>query len=213
MQREVGVNVEHAAVVVAHHAQTVVLHGVRHPRRVEPFADFAPRGIVILNHAGDLEERNLAAAENVGDFRNGACLAPCQPLAGHPAAILHGVEGGVIDGLSRGEIQDDDGHFGPAHHGEHGGRQGVSGDVQEEQVDVGPAEGVAGLQGFFRGIDHAEVDDLDVRAPQAGGDALDVFIQAAQEPFELRPIGIEADGEQADAQRGWGTGGHRRTQL
>ena len=56
MLREVGIDVEHAAVVVAHHAEAVVLHDVRHARRLDPRVHLAPARRVVVQHAGDLVE-------------------------------------------------------------------------------------------------------------------------------------------------------------
>ena len=42
LQREVGIDVEHAAVVVPHQSQAVVLHDVRDASGVDPGVDFIP---------------------------------------------------------------------------------------------------------------------------------------------------------------------------
>ena len=58
--REVGVDVEHAAVVVAHDAEAVVLHHVADAGGVDPGRDLVPARGVVVQHAGDLVERDSA---------------------------------------------------------------------------------------------------------------------------------------------------------
>ncbi len=48
LARQIGIDVEHAAVIVAHHAQPVVLHDAGGMRRGGPFIDLLPRRIVGL---------------------------------------------------------------------------------------------------------------------------------------------------------------------
>ena len=58
---QVGVDIEHAAVVMAHDAQAVVLHhGGDAGRGIDPLSDFVPADGVVVEHAGDLVERNAA---------------------------------------------------------------------------------------------------------------------------------------------------------
>ncbi len=159
--REVGVDVEHAAVVVAHDAEAVVLHHVADPGRVDPARDLVPRQGIVVQHPRDLVEGDPRAPEDVGDLRHRAGLAVGQPLAGHAGAVAEGVEPRVVDGGARREVEDDDRHPGPAHHGEHGGRERVGGDVEEDEVHVLLAEAVPGHRCLLRRVDEAQVHDLD----------------------------------------------------
>ena len=78
---EVGIDVEHSAVIMAHHAQAIVFHGVSDPRGFHPFRDFIPGNRIVFQHAGNLEKRDLAAIENIGDLRHRTGLAVGQPFA------------------------------------------------------------------------------------------------------------------------------------
>ena len=98
---EVGVDVEHSAVVVAHHAEAIVFHGVGDAGGFDPFRDFVPGHRVVLQRAGYLEKGNSAAVENIGDFRHGASLAVGQPFAGHLRAVAQAIEPVIVNGRGR----------------------------------------------------------------------------------------------------------------
>jgi hypothetical protein len=51
---------------------------------------------------------------------------------------------------------------------------------------------------FGRSVDQAEVDHLDLGAPQAIGHSAEVPFQPCLQAFELRPVGVEANAEQSD---------------
>ena len=164
---EVGVDVEHAAVVVAHHAQAIVLHHVGDAGGGDPIGDFVPTTRVVAEHAGDLVERDAGPVEDVGDLRHGAGGAIRQPLARHLRPVAESVERLVVDRRRRLQIENDHRHFRAPHDRQHGRRQGVRRDVQEDEVDVRPAEVVPRDERLFRRVDQAEVHDLDAGSPQA----------------------------------------------
>src|SRR5471032_1668499 len=53
---EIAVDVEHAAVIVAHDSQAIVLHDVSDPGGIEPLVDLSPGDGVVVDHPGDLEK-------------------------------------------------------------------------------------------------------------------------------------------------------------
>lgn len=140
-----------------------------------------------------------------------------KPLAGHARAVAHAVEGRVVDGRFRREIEDDDGDAGAPDDRQDGGTEGVGRDVEEDEIDIFTAEGVAGLVGFLRGVDETEVDDLHIGAGEFPGDGAEVSFEALLEAGELRPVGIQSYAEESDADRvrfhvprqtmGWRSGG------
>ena len=150
---EIAVDVQHAVVVVAHHAETVVLHHMGDPRGVEPLVNLPPGDRVVFDGAGHLIERHPAAIENVRDFRHRTRLAIGKPMAGHLRAVVHLIKRRVIDRRFGCQVQNDHRHLRPSHHRQHRARQGISRDVQKNQIDIGPAEGVAGFEGFDGVID------------------------------------------------------------
>src|SRR6185437_9079594 len=101
---QVGVDIEHAAVILAHQAETVVLHYVHDASGFQPLIDFIPCRITLCKRACDLKEGDMRSPEYARDFRNRTGLAPGQPFAGHAAPVLHPIEGGIIDGGAWGEI-------------------------------------------------------------------------------------------------------------
>jgi len=55
-----------------------------------------------------------------------------------------------------------------------------------------------GGQCFGRGINEAEVDDVNARVAEAVSDDFQVTLKARLESFELRPIGFQADSKQSE---------------
>ena len=81
---QIGIDVEHSAVIMAHDAEAVVEHDVAPRAAASSHAiDFVPENRVIVEHAGDLMKGNAGAFEDVGNFRNGTGLTMRQPFAGH----------------------------------------------------------------------------------------------------------------------------------
>ena len=58
---EVGVDVEHAAVVMAHHTQAIVFHDVGDAGGFNPLRDFVPGHRIVFQHAGDLERKEFGS--------------------------------------------------------------------------------------------------------------------------------------------------------
>ena len=161
--REVGIDVEHAAVVVAHHAEAVVLHRVGDAGGGDPVGHFVPARGIVAQHAGHLVERDAGPVEDVGDFRHRAGRAIRQPLAGHLRAVAELVERRVVDRGRGLQIENDHRHLRAANHRQHRRREGVGRDVQKDEVDVGPAEIVPGDERLLRRVDEPEVHDLDAQ--------------------------------------------------
>ncbi len=210
LRGEVALNVEHAVVGVAHHAEPVVRHAVGDAGGVDPVVHLAPALGVVLQRAADLVEGDAAALEDVGDLGHRAGGAGGQPLAGHRGAVAHRVEGRVVDGPLGLEVQHDDRHARPPHDRQHRVRERVGGDVQEDQVDVGGAEVVAGVERSLGRVDEAEVHDLHARAAELLLDAAEVAAEAFFQPVELGPVGLQSDAKEAELEGAGGGGGGRR---
>ena len=200
LQRRVGVNVQHPAIVMAHQTKTIVKHHMRHTRGFDPRIHFVPANRVVVQHPGDLVEINPGAVEDVGDFRHGTRGAKRQPVTGHRRAVAHFVEARVINGRCRREIQNDHWHFRALHHRQHGRGKRIRRDVKKDHVHVRLAEFVAGFQRLHRIVNQAEVDDLDAGTLQFFLDGADIAFEARLETFELRPISVKADAKKSDTQ-------------
>src|ERR1035437_2812363 len=122
-----------------------------------------------------------------------------KPVASHRRAVAHRVEFCVINRGCRREVQDDDGNFRTLHDGQHGRRQRVSRDVQENNVHVRLAEFVAGLQSLFWIVNETKIHDLDAGTFEFFLDSADVAFETRLESLELRPVSVEADAEKSDA--------------
>ena len=101
-----------------------------------------------------------------------------EPFAGHLGPVAYFVEGFVVHGRDRLEVEDDDRNFGPLDHGQDGGAQGIGGDVEEDDVHVRSPHGMTGLHGLFRGIDEAEVANLNTRPVDFVGHLAEVAFQS-----------------------------------
>ena len=69
--RQVAIDIEHSAVIMAEHAHTVGAHGGGNARGVDPLADFVPRGR-FSQVAGDQMIGDAGAVEHAGDLGRGA---------------------------------------------------------------------------------------------------------------------------------------------
>ena len=168
MLGDVGVNIQHSAVVMPHQAQAVVGHDMGDAGGLDPGVHFVPAGRIIVQHAGDLVEGDAATLKDAGDFRHRAGAAMRQPFAGHRGAVGHFVKRRVVNGRGGLEIQDDDRHAGAPHHGQNRGGKRIGGDMQEDEVHVLLAEPVSGLHRPGRGVNEAQVDDFHARAAPGG---------------------------------------------
>ncbi len=66
------------------------------------------------------------------------------------------------------------------------------------------AEGMAGLEGPLRGVDQAGVDDHDAGMLEPVLNPLQVTLEPLLQPWELRPVDVQADAEQSGLQRSHG---------
>src|SRR5208337_3429606 len=129
--RQVGVDVEHTAIVVTHHAKTVVLHYARHLRRFDPFIHLAPTLRVLAEHPCDLMERYTGSIKNIGDLRHRASRTKGKPLARHGRTVSHPIKTLVVNSRLGLKIQNDDRHLGPPYDGQYRRGKRISRDVQK----------------------------------------------------------------------------------
>ena len=108
------------------------------------------------------------------------------------------VEGGVIDGCGRRQIQHDYRHACAPHYGQDGGRERIGGDIKKDEVDIRLAEPVAGVASLFGTVHQAQVDHFHVHGAQPLGHAPGIVDEALLQARELRPVSFEPYAEQAD---------------
>src|SRR5260370_37995334 len=89
--------VEQAAVIMAHDSQAIVFHRVSDAARFDPCRDLIPRKRVVVEHAGDLQKRDMATTKYTCDFRHRTSLAISQPFAGHFGSVAHLIAGLVVN--------------------------------------------------------------------------------------------------------------------
>ncbi len=186
---------------MAHQTEPVVLHDVRHPGGFDPTIDLGPTRRIIAQEARHLVKGEAGATEDVGNFRDRTGGTKGQPLARHAGAVGHFVEGRVINRRFRREIENDQRHLGPPYHRQYGGGEGVSRNVEENQIDVGPAKRVSCRHRRFRRIDQAQVNDLKAGPGQFLLHLGEVSAQALFQSRKLRPVGVESYSEKPDLQR------------
>ena len=86
---------------MTHHAQAIVFHGVGDAGGIDPVRDFVRGHRIVLQRAGNLEKRDFAAVEDVGDFRHRTSLTVGQPFSGHFRAVAQAIEPVIVNGRGR----------------------------------------------------------------------------------------------------------------
>ena len=92
--------------------------------------------------------------------------------------------------------------------GQDGGGQGVGRDVEKNQIHVGLAKLMSGVERLGHGINQAEVDDFDAGTFEPVADDAQIAFESRFQSLELRPVGFKADAEKADAERAFYFGLH-----
>ena len=133
----VGHDVQHAAVVVAHEAESRGCKGGTDARRRQPLLNLSPGGFIIED-AGDLVKGNLRAHEEVGNLGNRTGGTMGEPLAGHGGAVFEVVEGSVIDRSFRLQVEHNNRHGGTLDQRKDGVRECVSGGRRRWNVQACP---------------------------------------------------------------------------
>ena len=194
-RREVGIDVQHPAVVVPEHAHPVGAHPADRAGGVQPPRHVAPH-LGILQPPGDERIPHAGAVEHAGDLRHAARLAVLQPDAGHHAAVADRVERGVVQLRHGLDVQD--------HHeralgngGQDGRGERVRGDEEEHHVDVGVREQPGRRTRLVGRVDKPRVHHLALLR-EALPDLCVVAQQVVAQSLELRPIGIQPDAEKTD---------------
>lgn len=200
MLGEVRINIQHAAVIMAHQTEAVMGHDLGHAGGLEPRLHLGPTGRIVAQQAGNLVEGDPATMEDGGDFRHRAGPAMGQPFAGHGGAVGHPVESRVVNCRGRLQIEHDHRHAGALHHRQDGRGERVSGDVQKDEVHILPAEAMPGFHSSGRRVNEAQVDNFHPGPGQLVRHDPQITLQTPFQTLELRPISLQANAEQAGAQ-------------
>ena len=188
-ERQVGGDVEHAGVEVAHDAVPCVLESSPDAGRLDPPGDLVP-GPVLLEIAGDRAERNPCPHEGVGDLGQRAGAAVGEPLPRTERRVVHVLGGLQVDDQHRGAglLRDRQQHR----------RRHVGREEADDQVAAGLAELLCGARAVLRVGDEADVDDLAVELLHPVADPLGRLLQLREQVGELRPVRAEAAGDETD---------------
>ena len=190
LQPEVGVDVDHAAVVVAQQSHAVAAHAAGDLRRVDPPVDLGP-GLRVVEVARHHVVFGAGAVEYRTEFGQRTGLAVGKPLARHHPAVGHAVEAGVVDGRGGLQVEQHD-RDALAEEGDERGRKGVGRDEDEQHFGFVAPEKGRGCVSLVHVVDHACVgDDL----PAVGFHFFLYGVPVAVEPFaqsaELVPVGVQ----------------------
>ena len=98
LQGEIGVDIQHATVVMTHDAEPIVKHAGDHLRGGDPVIHFVPAIGVVLEGAGNRVKGNAGPSEDVRNFWNGTGATKGQPFPGHAQPITQPIERLVVDG-------------------------------------------------------------------------------------------------------------------
>ncbi len=139
--------------------------------------------------------------EHAGDLRKAAGLAVFQPETGHRAPVPQPVEGLVVELRHRLEVQNHDRCLHPLHHGEHGRRQRIGGDEEEQDVHLFRPERGCGIHCAPGVVDKPGVHHPRAQCLEPVADGGLVPREFVAQTGELVPVGVESDTEQSDRQR------------
>ena len=99
--REVGVNIQHPAIVMSHQAEAIVRHHTRDAGRVDPCAGLVPAHRIAAICPVIWTNGMRARLKTFAISGTGQAAAVREPFPRHRGAVLHAVERGVIDGRLR----------------------------------------------------------------------------------------------------------------
>ena len=196
--RDVRLDVEHPAVIVAQQPHAVVGQRFLDARGRDPLVDLGPDRFV-SQYAGHLVKCDARARKNIGDLRHRTRRTIRQPLAGHRGPVRQTIERVVVDRRSRLQVQHQHRNAGPLHHRQHGCRERISRHVDDQQIHVGPAARVSGLAPALRRIHQAQLLDRGAGLLQPRAHLAHVAFQPRAQPVKLRPVRIQPDAAQAHA--------------
>src|ERR1700733_13564084 len=199
LQRQIAIDIQHPAVVMSHHAHSVVLHRMRNPRSSKPILNLNPSLITLIQHSSHLMEWNPAAPKHISYLRNRTSLAMRQPLPGHLRPVLHPVERRIVDSSLSRQVQQNHRNLSPSHHRQHSGRKRISSNMQEDKVNIALPERMSRSHRLFRRIDHAQVNDLSIPRPQPLRNPAVIPFKPLPQPRKLAPICLKPNAEQPDA--------------
>ena len=97
---QVGVHIEHAAIVMAQQSETVATESPEDLGRLDPGGYPVP-GFNVIQVSGKDVVPHSGTPEDTGCFGDGARLAVFQPQAGHLSPVAKGIDLLVVDGRRR----------------------------------------------------------------------------------------------------------------
>ncbi len=201
--RDVGGDVEHAAVVVAEEAEVAIAQDGADLGGGEPFADLGPC-CGIVEEARDLMKGDSSAREDVGDLRHGTGGAVGKPVAGHAGAVGQAIELGVVDCGAGLQVENENRDSGLLSEQQDSARKRVGGDVEDQEVGVGGAALTAGFARAGGGVDEAERHELYVRGLKLLACAGEIAFELRAQTVELLPVGFETDAAERYAEMRFG---------
>jgi len=140
--------------------------------------------------------------ENIRDFGHGTGGTVGQPIARHFRSVAKRVECGIVDCWCGRKVEHDDGNLGAPHHWQHGGRERICRDIEEDEIDVGAAQFPACCVGALGAIDEPQIDDFRARPFELLRDATDIPFKPFLKSGKLGPVSVQSNSEKPDANEG-----------
>ena len=185
-ERQIGRDVEHSRVEVAHQSRAGIPQSGAYRSRVDPLRDALP-GAVFAQPSGHRAKFDAGPPEHVRDLGHRALSAVGEPLAG--------AEAGVVHLLGRLEVDNKHGRSGALRDRQHHRRGEVGGEKHHDQVAVTQPQLLGGNVRILRVRDEAGVDHFSVELTEALGYVFRRFLQLRQQVRKLRPVSAEPPGE------------------
>ena len=194
---QVGVDVQHTAVVVAQDPHPGFPQGGADTEGGAPFGDVMP-GRFFFQPAGNNVVVYPGVVKHIGDLRGGACLAVGKPFPGHKAPVPQGVKRSVVDGRHGLEVKDHHGNPRALGHGQDRVGKGIGGDIKKNRLHSPFPKEPRRLTGLFGIVHEARIHQFQAAGRQFFFNPAQVAFQPFPEAPELGPVGVKTNSHKSD---------------
>ena len=193
---KVGIDIEHAAIVMPKQTHTVLPQAVHHRSRTDPILQFPPHLLIVQMARQDIV-LYASPCQDGSQLRDGTSLAVSQPLGCHLRSVAHRIEASVVDG--RGGLHSQQQHRAmcfPCHR-QHRGGKGVGGDIHTEQSYPFVIKLFDCLHRPFRTIHETDVNHVSTHLSHPAMYLVGVGTESGEQALVLCPIRFQAYSHQS----------------
>ena len=156
---KVGIDIEHAAIVMPKQSHTVLPQAIYHRSRPGPLLQFPPH-LLIVQMARQNIVLYACPCKDRSQLWDGTCLTVSQPFGCHQRSVAHRIDAPVVDGGGGLHVEQQHRAMRCLCHWQHRGGKGVGGDIHTEQSYPFMIELFDRLHRPFRTIHETDVDHV-----------------------------------------------------